>query len=201
MPPTNAQLVGSYAHPAYGNCTISEAPGGSTLQISGCATVWNTHNLEPWIAGTAVLRHLYYSTYAVIGGAHLDVGAGDPTVMFASTTGDGVFDRFESRLEDRTTPIVFTEAGGSTPLATKNLLENTDGVGAPHRCSLGVATHRCSLGKAICFLLIMLTRAVLMPSLFPRLRCTVGKGWGTATAHLPNRSVRVPARTTGRCQR
>ena len=35
------------------------------------------------------------------------------------------------------------------PLATKNLLENTDGV-----------LHRCSLGTAACYLLVMLTRAL-----------------------------------------
>ena len=43
------------------------------------------------------------------------------------------------------------------PLATENLLENTDGV-----------LHGCSLGAAACYLLVMLTRAVLMPSLFQR---------------------------------
>ena len=47
------------------------------------------------------------------------------------------------------------------PLATDGLLENTDGVlrtprGAPHQCSLGAAP---------CYLLFMLTRAILMPSL------------------------------------
>ena len=46
-------------------------------------------------------------------------------------------------------------------LATENLLENTDGV--PRRCS-----STCSLGAAACCLLFMLTRAVLMPSLFQR---------------------------------
>ena len=53
--------------------------------------------------------------------------------------------------------------GGGGPveilLATENLLENTDGVGAPHRCSLGAAA---------CYLLFMLTCAVLVPSLFHR---------------------------------
>ena len=47
----------------------------------------------------------------------------------------------------------------SPPLATENLLENTDGVHRPH--------HR-SLGAAACYLLFMLTRAILMPSLFHR---------------------------------
>jgi hexosaminidase len=42
------------------------------------------------------------------------------------------------------------------PLATEHLLENTDGVGAPHHCSL----HHCSLGAAPCYLLFMLTRAL-----------------------------------------
>ena len=49
-------------------------------------------------------------------------------------------------------------------VATENLLENTDGVGAPHHCSL----HHCSLGAAPCYLPFMLTRAILMPSLFQR---------------------------------
>ena len=42
-------------------------------------------------------------------------------------------------------------------LFTENLLENTplEGVGVPHQCSLGVAA---------CYLLVMLTRAVLMTS-------------------------------------
>ena len=44
--------------------------------------------------------------------------------------------------------------------ATENLLENTDGgVGAPQHCSLGAAP---------CYLLVMLTRALLMPPLFYR---------------------------------
>ena len=43
------------------------------------------------------------------------------------------------------------------PLATENLLENTDGVLRPHQCSLGAAA---------CCLLFMLTRATLMPPLF-----------------------------------
>ena len=47
-----------------------------------------------------------------------------------------------------------------SPLATENQLGNTDGIGAPHQCSLGAAP---------CYLLFMLTRAILMPSLFQRL--------------------------------
>ena len=38
---------------------------------------------------------------------------------------------------------------------TENLLENTDGVGAPQQCSLGTAA---------CYLLVMLTVALLMTS-------------------------------------
>ena len=45
------------------------------------------------------------------------------------------------------------------PLATENLLENTDGVLRPHQCSLGAAA---------CYLPFMLTCATLMPSLFQR---------------------------------
>ena len=43
-----------------------------------------------------------------------------------------------------------------SPLATDNLLENIDGVGAPHQCSLGAAPCHC---------LSMLTAAFLMTSL------------------------------------
>ena len=42
-------------------------------------------------------------------------------------------------------------AGRPPPLATDILLENTDGVGAPHQCALGAAP---------CYLLFMLTRAI-----------------------------------------
>ena len=45
------------------------------------------------------------------------------------------------------------------PFATDNQLENTDGVGAHHQRSLGVAA---------CYLLFMLTAALLMTSLFQR---------------------------------
>ena len=45
--------------------------------------------------------------------------------------------------------------GSKSPLATENLLENTAGV-----------LHHRSLGAAPCCLLFMLTRAILMPSLF-----------------------------------
>ena len=47
------------------------------------------------------------------------------------------------------------------PLATTNLLENTDGALRPHQCFLGTAA---------CYLLVMLTRAILMLSLFQRPR-------------------------------
>ena len=46
------------------------------------------------------------------------------------------------------------------PLATDNLLENTDGVLR--------LPHQCSLGTAACYLLVMLTRAILIPSLFQK---------------------------------
>ena len=45
------------------------------------------------------------------------------------------------------------------PLATEILLESTDG-----------ALHPCSLGSAACYLLFMLTRTILMASLFHRPR-------------------------------
>ena len=111
-PASAADLVGYYAHPAYGNCSISAAEVvGRPLTVSGCATIWGTENLEPWVAGTGVLQHLFFNTFAVTGGTHLDVGAGTPTITFHSTAGDGVFDRFESPLESSTVPIVFAKAG------------------------------------------------------------------------------------------
>ena len=48
-------------------------------------------------------------------------------------------------------------AGRESPVVTDHLLENTDGVLRPHQCSLGTAA---------CYRLIMLTRAILMTSLF-----------------------------------
>ena len=58
------------------------------------------------------------------------------------------------------------------PLATENLLENTNGVPRHPRGRRGRsahpigAPHHCSLGAAACYLRFMLTRAILMPSLF-----------------------------------
>ena len=48
------------------------------------------------------------------------------------------------------------------PLATEKLLENTDGELRPP------PLHQCSLGMAACYLLFMLTRALLLPSLSQR---------------------------------
>ena len=60
-------------------------------------------------------------------------------------------------------------------LATKNRLENTDGVlrPDPHQAD----HHQCSLGAAACYLLVILTRAILMPSLFQRPK--LGHYWRT----------------------
>ena len=56
--------------------------------------------------------------------------------------------------------LIYNYGGCSkSPLATENLLETPDGVLWPHQCSLGTAA---------CYLLAMLTRAILMPSLFQR---------------------------------
>ena len=73
---------------------------------------------------------------------------------------------WQSRLQPPTRPV-------EIPLATDNRLENTDG--ALHQRSLtprrglggrGTLSYQCSLREAACYLLFMLTRAVLMPSLF-----------------------------------
>ena len=55
-----------------------------------------------------------------------------------STDGDGVtpFYEYVSPSDGRRHQVW---AGRNPPLATDNLLENTDGVGAPHQCSLGAA--------------------------------------------------------------
>ena len=109
-PPASEALVGWYAHPAYGNCSISvQAPGGR-LQVGNCATIWQTNNTVPWMPATGTLEHLYFGTYAVVG-QHLDVGAGTPMITFYSTRGDGIYDRFESPLESHVAPIVFAKAG------------------------------------------------------------------------------------------
>ena len=63
------------------------------------------------------------------------------------------------------------------PLATEKLLENTDGV-----------LHRCSLGAAACYLLAMLTAALLMtsshlkaePSIVFEPAMANGNGWAAA---------------------
>ena len=61
----------------------------------------------------------------------------------------------------------------SVPFETKNLLENTDG-GVLRHPRFG-ASHSCSLGTAACYLLVMLlTRTVLMPSLFQKARLREG---------------------------
>ena len=52
------------------------------------------------------------------------------------------------------------------PLATENLLENTDGV-----------LHQCSLVAAACYLLLLLTRAILMTSSFHRPADVNRSGW------------------------
>ena len=116
--PPAAALAGYYAHPAYGNCSISvsagapgEVPAGG-LQVGGCAAVWQQDNARPWVPAFGLLRHLYFSTFAVVG-EHLDVGAGTPTLAFHSTAGGGNFDRFESPLEGAVSPIVFVKAGAS----------------------------------------------------------------------------------------
>ena len=68
-----------------------------------------------------------------------------------------------------------------TPLATEHLLENTDKVLRPHHCSLGTAA---------CYLLVMLTRAILMPSSFQR--PSLSSSWSKSTA--PTAARRAPRR-------
>lgn len=106
--PDAGALAGSYAHPAYGNCTVAVA--GAGLQLSGCATIWAEQNAAPWVPGVGALQHLFFDTFAVVG-TDVILNAGSPTLSFFSTRGDGVFDRFESQLEPNTPPIVFAKAG------------------------------------------------------------------------------------------
>ena len=49
--------------------------------------------------------------------------------------------------------VTFGYVRSKSPLATEYLLENTEGVLRPHQCSLGTAA---------CYLLFMLTAALLM---------------------------------------
>eukprot|EP00937_MAST-01D_sp_MAST-1D-sp2_P004136 g4136.t1 len=125
--PPHGALVGWYAHPAYGNCSVSVAApaagggggggaggaagaGPGALRVGHCASIWQHSNAEPWRPAFGSLTHLYFNTFAVAG-EHLDVGAGTPMLTFHSTRGDGTFDRFESPLEPAVNPIVFVRAG------------------------------------------------------------------------------------------
>ena len=110
--PALEALVGWYAHPGYGNCSISINNASGALQVGHCATIWQHNNAAPWEPAFGTLRHLYFSTFEVVG-SHLDVGAGTPTLTFHSTAGDGIFDRFESPLEQAVNPIVFVKAGSA----------------------------------------------------------------------------------------
>ena len=80
-----------------------------SFQVGHCATIWQHDNTQPWQPAFGRLQHLYFNTFAVVG-EHLDVGAGTPLLSFFSTYGDGLFDRFESPLEDAVSPIVFVRA-------------------------------------------------------------------------------------------
>ena len=88
-----------------------------------------------------------------------------------------------------------SSAGRKSPLATDNLLENTDGV-----------PHQCSLGAAPCDLLVMLTRAILMPALFQRpscSRCSSSTAAPTTPRHCSYTGLRSRGLCSGRsaCQR
>ena len=76
------------------------------------------------------------------------------------------------------------------PLATSSLLEDADGIGA--------APHRRSLGTAAGYLLFLLTRAILMPSLLHRVLVEVGAGmWRKRTKY---RRPGVSSEQRSRCR-
>jgi hypothetical protein len=64
-----SRYCGSYAHPAYGNATISVSKGGETLagalQVCGAATIWNEGESRPAVPACASLFHVGWETFAV----------------------------------------------------------------------------------------------------------------------------------------
>ena len=118
----------------------------------------------------------------------VDYGKVDPKAVL--NTG-----RFDAA-EYETMPGWFQELQGigrskqTTPLATEILLANVDGVLRPHQCSLGTAP---------CHLLFMLTRAILMTSLFHRPRAGNGGVWNHVV-YLPSVAA-LPPRPSRRRRR
>jgi hypothetical protein len=120
--PSDGALLGWYAHPAYGNCSIGVAVDGAVdgvaapLQIGHCATLLPGTNAAPSLAANASLTHLYFSTFGLdVPGANFAMAtASTQLIRFFATEDDGVFDRFETpSLEGAVPPIVFTKWGGA----------------------------------------------------------------------------------------
>ena len=63
------RYCGSFAHPAYGNATISISRGGATvagwLQVCGAATIASAGESQPAVPACASLFHLGYEAFAV----------------------------------------------------------------------------------------------------------------------------------------
>lgn len=106
------KYTGSFAHPAYGNATVSISNGGETeagaLQVCGCATLWSPGGQKPWLPGCASLFHLSYEKFAVGIRNLSDLTAGTHTMQFGSSPGsEGRVSYFAADLEAAVDPIVF----------------------------------------------------------------------------------------------
>ena len=80
-------LFRRYAHPAYGNCSVSVdkgVVGAASLRLGHCATLLPGSNAAPSIAASASLTHLYFSTF----------GLGVPRANFAMATASTQLIRF-----------------------------------------------------------------------------------------------------------
>ena len=107
------KYANSYAHPAYGNATISISNGTSgtekgALQVCGCATLWSSGGKEPWLPSCASLFHLGFEKFAVGVRELSELTASTHTIEFGSSPGsNGAVSYFAADLERAVDPIVF----------------------------------------------------------------------------------------------
>ena len=105
-----------YAHPAYGNASISISNGtGGTgkgmLQVCDCATLWSPGGREPWLPGCASLFHLGFEKFAIGVQDLSELTTSTHTIEFGSSPGsNGDISYFATDLERAVDPIVFKSA-------------------------------------------------------------------------------------------
>lgn len=104
--------VSSYAHPAYGNATVSLSDGSATtevaLQVCGCATLWSPGGSKPWLPACASLFHLGYEKFAIGVRDLSELTASTHTIEFGSSPGsNGAISYFAADLESAVDPIIF----------------------------------------------------------------------------------------------